>query len=457
MGKEKAIIKNRASLLSHGRKELREHALDIVEAGIVGGDPGVGTYKIVNCDGNFLHVGDRCIDLAKIERVYVVGMGKGAFPIAEALESILGERIFRGTVVVKKGEKRRLKRIAIVEGGHPVPDEDSVAGAKQILEIADQAGPRDLVFVAVTGGASALATVCPEGITLSDIQKINELLLNSGAPIRDMNAVRKHLCLLKGGRLVSRIQPAEAITLTLDTRPKGMKWPDVSLPDETTFQDAIEVLRFYDLWDDAPESVRNYLMMGAEHPELETLKTLDGVKGRIFYVGSPLRVLSTAEEKARCLGYQPYILATNIQGESVASGICLAGIANEILLRNRPFPMPCVLISGGETTAAISTNSGIGGPNQEFILGFACEVEEADNFAAVAVDTDGTDGPTQIAGGISDGQTLRRAKAIGVDIKKYLKNHDSSTALSRLDDAIITGNTGTNMKNLRIIVIGSLK
>jgi glycerate 2-kinase len=370
------------------------------------------------------------------------------------LESILGDRIFSGVVVVKKGEKRRLKRIAIIEGGHPIPDENSVAGARKILEIADQAGPKDLVLVAVTGGASALATACPEGITLADIQKINELLLNSGAPIRHMNTVRKHLCLLKGGRLVSRIQPAEAITLTLDTRPKGMLWPDVSLPDETTFQDAIEVLNFYDLWDAVPNAVRNYLLKGTEHPELETLKTLEGVKSSIFYVGSPLGVLSSAAKSAEDLGYQPHILATSIQGESVSAGICLAGIANEIVLRNGPFPAPCALITGGETTTVITGNCGTGGPNQEFILGFAGEVEEADNIAALALDTDGTDGPTQIAGGIVDGETLKRAKDLGIDIRQYLKNHDSSTALSRLDDAIVTGNTGTNMKNLRIILIG---
>ena len=452
--KEYSIIKNREALLSHGKKELRKNALDVAEAGISGGDPGLGTHAIVKLSGTSLQVEKRCIDLKKVNRVYVVGMGKGAFPIAEALESILGDRISCGVVVVKTGEKRRLKRIEITEGGHPIPDENSVAGARKILEIADQAGPGDLVFVAVTGGASALATVCPEGITLADIQKINELLLNSGAPIRHMNTVRKHLCLLKGGRLVSRIQPAEAITLTLDTRPKGMLWPDVSLPDETTFQDAIEVLNFYDLWEAAPDAVRSYLLKGTEHPELETLKTLEGVKSSIFYVGSPLGVLSAAAKSAEDLGYEPHILATNIQGESVSAGICLAGIANEILLRNRPFPAPCALITGGETTTVIAGSCGTGGPNQEFILGFAGEAEEADRIAAVAVDTDGTDGPTQIAGGIVDGETLKRAKNIGLDIKKYLKNHDSSTALSRLDDAIVTGNTGTNMKNLRIILIG---
>jgi glycerate 2-kinase len=453
--KENVIIKNRESLLSHGRKELRDRALDIAEAGITGGDPGLGTHKIVKLSGSSLRVGEREIDLGEVNRVYVVGMGKGAFPIAEALETILGDRIFAGVVVVKEGEKRRLKRITVTEGGHPIPDEHSVAGARKILEIADQAGPKDLVFIAVTGGASALATLYPEGITLADIQKVNELLLNSGAPIRHMNTVRKHLCLLKGGRLVSRIQPAEAITLTLDTRPKGMRWPDVSLPDETTFQDAIEVLEFYDLWDAAPEAVRNYLVTGTGRPGLETLKTLEGIRSSIFYVGSPLGVLSAAAQSAEALGYPSHILATNIQGESVSAGVCLAGIANEILLRNRPFSAPCALISGGETTAVITANPGIGGPNQEFILGFAGEVEEVDNVAAIAVDTDGTDGPTQIAGGIIDGETLKRAKELGIDIKKYLKNHDSSTALSRLGDAIITGNTGTNMKNLRIILIGS--
>lgn len=451
---EHRIIKNRGALLSHGNVGLREHALDITEAGVRGGDPGLGTRRIVSLTGELLRVGDREIDLGRVGHIYVVGMGKGAFPIAEALQATLGDRITGGVVVVKEGEKRRLTRIDVTEGGHPIPDEASVAGAQRIMEIADKAGPTDLVFVAVTGGASALAILPPGGITLGDIQKVNGLLLNSGAPIRHMNTVRKHLCLLKGGRLVSRIQPAEALTLTLDTRPKGMLWPDVSLPDETTFKDAIEVLEFYDLWVETPKAVRDYLLEGTHHPESETLKTLDGIRSSIVHVGSPLGVLAAAAECAEALGYVPHVLATNIQGESVAAGICLAGIANEVLLRDRPFSAPCALISGGETTAVITANPGEGGPNQEFILGFAGEVEEADRVAAIAVDTDGTDGPTQIAGGMIDGETLKRAKALGLDIKKYLKNHDSSTALMRLDDAVITGNTGTNMKNLRIILIG---
>jgi glycerate-2-kinase len=413
----------------------------------------VGTYNLVRLEGNLLYVGDKVFNLKEIENIFVVGAGKGSFPIAEALEDILGDLITEGIVVVKKGEKRRLKRIEIHEAGHPIPDEDSVTGAQKILKVVEKAGEKDLVFAAITGGSSALVTLPADGIALKEMQDLTDLLLKCGAVIREINIVRKHVCRMKGGRFVAYIQPAEAVTLTLDTAPDGMPWPDMSLPDESTFQDAIDVLEYYDLLEKVAPSIKRYLMEGRNRPELESVKSLEGMRTTIFSVGDPVGACEAAAKCATELGYNAVILSSTIEGEAKDVGICFAGIAKEIIKKKRPFSPPCALISGGETTVTIGEECGEGGPNQELVLGFAHKTKSPAEIVCVSVDTDGTDGPTEIAGGIVDSLTQERAKEVGVNIDYAVKNHDSSVALTKLGDALITGHTGTNVMNLRVILI----
>jgi len=447
------MISNIAELLSHGETRLREDALKILERGIRGADPGVGTRRLIRMDGEVLRIGKKVLNLNTIENIFVVGVGKASFPIAAVLEETLGERIKKGIVVVKRGEKRRLSRIEIHEAGHPLPDKQSISGAKKILEIVREAGPNDLVFAAVTGGASALATIPPKEITLQDVQALTDMLLKCGAAIREINAVRKHLCLLKGGRLVAYIQPAEAVTLTLDTAPEGMPWPDMCLADPSTFQDAINVLRRYGLWRKVHERIRNYLQEGLDRPEMETVKSLKGMKADIFSVGDPSKACEAAAGCAEELGYTPVILSTYIEGEAREIGVCLAGIAKEIIKRQRPFAPPCVIISGGETVVTMSGQSGLGGPNQETVLAFAAKFSMGQQVVFVSIDTDGTDGPTDVAGGIVDWSTVPRSVELGIEIDQSLKSHNSLDALKKLGDAVITGHTGTNVMNLRLIVI----
>ncbi len=448
------FYQNYEELTAHGQISMRRDALQIIRDGIRGAAPDLGTAAIITLEGTMLRVGSRTFSLKEFEHIYVVGAGKGSFPIAETLEKILGDRLSGGVVVVKEGEKRRLKKIEVLEAGHPIPNEASVTGARKVLEMAQRAGKNDLVFAAVTGGSSALVTLPPEEITLSDIQKANDLLLKCGGTIKDINTVRKHLCLLKGGRLVASIQPAQAITLTLDTAPEGLPWPDLCLADPSTFQDAIDVLKHFDIWDAVSPAIRGYLQKGLDHPELETIKSLSGFKAELFSVGSPVSACEAASESAKKLGYLPIILSTNLEGESIDIGICLAGIAKEVIRYDRPFPRPCALITAGETTVTIRDQHGSGGPNQEVALAFAQKLGKKPDVCCVAIDTDGTDGPTQIAGGISDGETLERAQAMGLSIAEHLRRHDSANALGRLGDAIVTGHTGTNVMNLRVIVIG---
>ena len=446
-------IKNSDILLSHGETKLRQDALDIIDHGIQGGDPGAGTRQAVCLKNQILRVGTHAFDLDNIGRIYVVGSGKGSYPIARALEEILGDRIHKGFLSVKKGEKRRLKYIDMMESGHPLPDENSLEAGRRMIALADEACEDDLVFLAITGGCSALSICPPEGVTLEEYQLLTDILLGSGAIIRDINTVRKHLCQLKGGRFIARVQPATAVTLTLDTQPKGMLWPDMSLPDSSTFADALKVLELTDTWERVPETIKIYLKEGLAHPEWETLKSLENMNAYLISVGDQILACEKAARRAGDLGFKPHILSTSIQGEAIEAGRIFAGLTREIVLRNRPFKSPCALISSGEMTVNLGGKTGEGGPNQEFVLSFATEIDPLKGFACASVDTDGTDGPTDIAGGLIDDGTYARAKELGLNINDYMKEHASSIPLKKLMSHIVTGHTGTNVLNLRVVLV----
>ena len=448
------IYDNRDILTSHGSILQRQHALQIAEAGIKSVIPYESTKKYINLRGRTLTVGTLSFDLDNIEHIYVVGVGKGSYPIALAIDEILGDSITDGFLVVKEGEKRTLPHIKVFESSHPFPDQRSVTGALRIKEILEKAGPNDIVFAAVTGGASALVNIPAGNITIDEMCETNRLLLRCGADIRQMNAVRKHLCNLKGGRIVQYGQPAFVITFTLDTNTPGMPWPDLCLPDPSTFQDAITVLKNHNLWDKVPASVRERLLDGDEHPEKETLKTLDGMKQALFSVGNQRVACAAAAQKAKELGYTPLILSSCIDGEAKDVGMVLAGITNEIISSNNPIPAPCALISGGETTITIVGRPESGGPNQECVFGFVNKLRSKEDVAFISIDTDGTDGPTDIAGGIVDGYTKEEMVRCGISFSDIFSKHGTSFALSKLNDAIYTGNTGTNVMNLRVVVIG---
>lgn len=450
---EFSIYDNYDELIDHGNIEERKAALLIAEAGIKSVIPYVRTKEYISLVGTELRVGHLRYNIGQIDNIYVVGVGKGSYPIAQALDEILGSRITEGFLVVKEGETRKLPHITVFESSHPFPDQRSVIGATRIMEILKRAGEKDIVFAAVTGGASALVNLPIEPVTIEEMRETSKLLLQSGADIRQMNAVRKHLCNMKGGRIVQFGQPAMVITFTLDTNPPGMPWPDLCLPDPSTFVEAITVLKDFQLWDKVPASVRSHLLDGLEHPEWETLKTLDGMKHAMFGVGNQQEACSAAARKAQELGYTPIVLSSTIEGEAKDVGIFLAGITNEVISYNQPVEPPCAIISGGETTITMYNKPEEGGPNQESVFGYAYKLRHTDNMAFVCVDTDGTDGPTDIAGGIADGYTLARLKDHGYSIADIFKNHGTSNPLRTLRDAVYTGNTGTNVMNLRVVVV----
>ena len=448
-----SFFRNLEDLLSHGTVRSRRTALTCLDAALQAADTYEGTRRVVALEHGCLRVGDVRFDLGARGRIYVVGAGKGSFPIARALDDLLGPRIARGVVAIKEEAPCRLSHIQVIRAAHPVPDARSLEAGREVREIASQVKPGDLVFACMTGGCSALLVLPVEGVTLEDKITLNRLLLRTGARIGEMNAVRKHVSQIKGGGLVKLFQLATVVTLTQDTAPESLPWPDPSLPDPSTFAEAIAVLQRYEIWDRAPENVRRYLTRGLIEPGLETPKAFAGWTTYIFDTGNQRSACEAAVEAARRLGYQAQILSTNVEGESREVGTVLAGIAKEIQRYGRPFAAPCVLVSAGETTVAIRGACGEGGPNQETVLGFARNIAGFPGIALVSIDSEGTDGPTDLAGGIADGDTLERCRALGLDLFAALKGHDASPLLRALGDAVITGATGTNVVNLRVLVV----
>ena len=444
---------NYDALLAHGNAKSRAAALDCLAAALNAADTYAGARRVVRREGNVLHVGERAYDLSRPFAVYVVGAGKGSYPIARALDEILGGRITQGIVLVK-GEAPPLAYIRVMETSHPVPDERSLAGGEIVRRMAEQVNPGDLVFACMTGGCSALMALPVPGITIADKIALNRLLLRTGAHISDMNAVRKHVSLVKGGGLVKMFQPATVVTLTQFTDPDFLPWPDTSYPDPSTFADAVEVLKNYDIWEEAPPAVKKHLEKGRLDPSLETPKDFTGWDTCVLDTGNQRGACLAAAQKAGDLGYNGYVLSTKLEGESRDIGRGLSGIAKEIQLYRRPFAPPCILASAGETTVSIrNADPGKGGPNQELVLGFAEGVARYKGLTMLSIDSEGTDGPTDIAGGIADGETADRARAAGKTVFAALKAHDSGTLLETLGDAVLTGPTGTNVVNLRILVV----
>jgi len=449
------MIRNEAELLSHGNVEGRRLVLEMVESGLEAVDSYAATKRLVKFTGRTITVGDLTCQLSEIGDIYVVGAGKATFPIAKALEDILGDRIRDGVINVKRGQEGELKRVRTFRAGHPVPDEEGMGGAQAIVELARRVKEGDLVFCAITGGSSALMPLPAPGITLEEKRRVTELLLRSGAVIQEINAVRKHISAIKGGRLAQLLGKATLINLTVSDVIGD--WEDLdcitdnTVPDRSTFTDAVTVLKKYSLWEKVPDSVRKRLAK-ADAKE-ETPKALPGIDLHTFMLATNSDACEGARRRGEELGLHSIILSTLVEGESREAGIVFAGVAKEVETRNRPVRAPCVLISGGETTVTITGEHGEGGPNQEFALGLALKIGGSRNMTAVALGTDGTDGPTDIAGGIVDGYTVERAEEKGLDIFKELQRHNASRVFRELGDAVYTGATGTNVMNLRIIAV----
>jgi hydroxypyruvate reductase len=436
--------------------ELRAHARDIFNAGLKSADPFAAVRRYVDINHDRLIISGRNYDLTGIRRVFLVGCGKAAARMALAFEQILGSRISAGVVVVKYGHGVSLQRIKVVEAGHPIPDQAGVDGAGQVYDLVANATAMDLIFMVISGGGSALLPLPVEGLSLADKQHTTEVLLASGARIQEVNALRKHLSKLKGGRLAKLADPAQVIALILsdvvgDELDAIASGPTV--PDTTTFQDCIEILWRYGLQGKVSPAVLSFLQRGARGEVAETAKAGDEVFQKVqnVIVGSNRLALAAAQNRAQALGYRTHLLSSAIEGES--RNVAIAHIERlKEMLRHRPSAdQPTCLISGGETTVTIR-GDGLGGRNQEFALAAAIAAAGLEHMVVLSAGTDGTDGPTEAAGGIIDGATVSRGAALGIDAGEFLARNDSYHFLRATGDLLITGPTFTNVMDMQVIV-----
>lgn len=456
-------IKNRQQLLSHGDIAGRKPVLEIAEKSLQRLDSYHVIRGLLSLEGDILSVGDLQWDLCKKRRLFVIGAGKACNSMARAVEDKLEDRIDAGLVIVKELEPiDRLQRIELAVGGHPLPNEEGLRQSKRILDIVEQATPRDLFIGLISGGSSALMNYPISGISLEDEITLTDELLRCGARILEINAIRRHISETNGGRLAQKVERkgAEMINLIIsdyvgagpvaDPRLPVKTFGTPVAPDDTTLGDALYVLDKYHLRSQVPHSIIEFLE--ATNPSFETPKAF-GRQVSNFVIQRPADACEIAKQAADELGINGTILTTTLEGESREAGIFLASVAKEVQLNHRPVSPPCVLIASGETTPKIDTKAGLGGPSQELALSFALEVSNLRGFAIASIGTDGTDGPTEIAGGVADCTTVERSQLKGLDVHKKLVSHDSYSVFIALGDGILTGNTGTNVCDLNLVYI----
>ncbi len=429
-------------------KKLREDAKEIFMEGVKAVDPYSAVAKALK---------ESEIEYGKYRAIYVVGAGKGTAPMAKAVEDTFNERIKEGLINVKYGFSEPLRYIKVIEAGHPIPDNMGIVGTKKIMHILNNATEKDLVISLISGGGSALLPYPAGKITLEEKQKLTQLLLECGASIDEINIVRKHISLSKGGQMAKAAFPATVLNLMLsdvvgDRIDIIASGPFVA--DPSTFRDAKEVLSKYKLISKVPKSIIEYLDSGIAGKVPETPKPGDKIFKRVInkIVASNIIALKACAKKARQLGYNTIILSSMIEGETKDIAKMHCAILKEILNTGNPIKMPACVISGGETTVTIR-GKGIGGRNQEFCLASAIEIADLPYKAVIlSGGTDGNDGPTDAAGGIVDPLTLSVGKEKGIDAKKYLENNDSYTFLKNTNSLLITGPTKTNVMDIHIML-----
>ena len=406
--------------------------------------------------GETLHLGPHAVDLSQVKRVILLGAGKASAAMAAALEPLLEGAAVEGLVNTKYGHLDRVRRVRLIEAGHPVPDENGVAGAREILDLAESAGEDDLVICLISGGGSALTPLPAPGLTLAHKQETTRALLGCGATIHEINTLRKHLSGFKGGRLALAVAPARVFSLILsdvvgDDLDIIASGPTV--PDSGTFADCFRIMDKFGIKGDLPREVVDFLRAGLEGRVEETPKPGDQAFDKCFnlVIGSASVALAAAREKARELGYEALVLSSTIEGDTTQVARVHTAIGREMLSSGQPAAKPGCVLSGGETTVVL-TGRGKGGRNQEFALVAALEIAGQGPLVVFSGGTDGTDGPTDAAGAVADSRTLERAKALGLDAAAFLKNNDAYNFFDKLGDLVKTGPTRTNVMDIRLVM-----
>ena len=376
----------------------------------------------------------------------VIAIGKAAWKMASAASGILGNRLRSGVVITKYGHSEgSIPGIEIIEAGHPVPDENGVRAARRVLEAADGLSEDDLVVFLVSGGGSALFEMPLPGVTLGDIAEVTRRLLACGADIVELNTIRKHLSAVKGGRFAQRCAPARVLSIVLSDvlgDPLDSIASGPAYPDSTTSADALKILKRYGI--KIPESVRDALL-------LETPKALDNVETRI--TGNVNALCHSAMAAARDLGYAPLLLTTTLDCEARDAGALLAAVARQVKSSGEPVKPPCAVILGGETVVHLK-GKGRGGRNQELALSASRGIDGLKNTLIFSVGSDGTDGPTDAAGGMVTGAFCSECRRLGLSVDASLDDNDAYTLLEAAGGLLVTGPTGTNVNDLTVLLCG---
>ena len=437
-----------------GQKKTLE---DIFMAGVKAVDPERAIQKYVRRQGNQLFVGDCSYGLDSYRKIFLFGAGKGTAPMAKALEDILGEWLTNGLIIVKYGHGIPLEKTQILEAGHPIPDKAGLEATEELLKQTQECTEDDLILCVFTGGGSALLPAPTFPLTLDEKQETTHLLLECGATINEINAIRKHLSRSKGGRLAKEAYPATIVSLLLsdvigDRLDVIASGPTV--PDESTYSDCIKIIDRYKLSDRLPKSVTDHFIKGAAGSLPETPKPGDPVFSKVqnLIVGNNRESLLAAKERAISLGYNTIILSSQIEGEAREVAHVFAAIGKEISQANLPISSPACVIAGGETTVSIQ-GRGKGGRSQELALACAIAIDGWEGISLLSAGTDGTDGPTDAAGAFVNGATCKRARRMNSDPRDFLLTNDSYTLFASLGNLLKTGPTRTNVMDMICMLV----
>ena len=455
LGEGFMIIKNFNDL---SRKVLWKHALLILEEGLRAADPEASVKNTLSLrNDDFLCVRKSCLKIKG--NIHVVGFGKASYKMLRGVIERLGDKVRGGIVITHNPEWiGRYGNVEVVLGNHPIPGTDTINSSIKLLNyIEENVSREDIVIVLISGGGSALFEKPLEPITLNDLSKLNELLLKSGADIYEINAVRKHVSSVKGGKLAKIISPAKVIALIISDvvgDPLEAIASGPTAPDPTTFNDAYKILKRRGIWESIPQSVKEIITKGMKGEIEETPKPGDKVFENVInvIVASNVISLEAMARKARELGYEALILTSMMEGEAREVGKFLASIAKHIHKYGKYFKRPLAILLGGETTVTVK-GEGIGGRNQELALSFSIHARGLKDVVLASIGSDGKDGVSDAAGAIVDGETYSNALSMNLDPNDYLERNDSYTILSKLGSTIYTGPTGTNVNDLVVLLI----
>jgi len=454
-------IKNKEQLVKNGFTQLnrkaRALALKSLEYALNAVDPKQLMKSKLSLKNSILKANQYSFNLKKFKNVYVIGGGKASGSIAEALEQILGQYITKGLVNIPHASEHKTEIIKFQQASHPIPDKSGVEGTRRMLEIAEQAKKKELIICLISGGGSSLMPLPRGGITIKDKRELTNTLLKCGATINEINTVRKHISDFKGGWLAKKAYPATVLNLILSDvvgDPLDFIASGPTVPDSTTFSDAIKVLKKYGLWDNAPATIKKVLSDGQKGLIPETPKASDKAFKEVYnvIVGNNRFASLAVCEHLRSARLNTLLLTSTLEGEARHVGVMLASIAREVATSGNPIPKPAGIIAGGETTVTV-TGKGLGGRNQEISLAAALKMGGLDGVVVASLSTDGVDGPTDAAGAIVDGKTIARAAEMSVNPEEFLAENNSYNFFSKLGDLIFTGPTGTNVNDVSVIVV----